>query len=117
MCQQFALLLAKTLVKLGYSSTAVAGEATYFNNGQKVFVWAHTWVRAGNEVIDGNVDILFENPVIPPTVSVRPYWGPVTAVPGDRHLRQDHSIQVPQDTDVDNIWWPELEVWLSKKKL
>lgn len=115
MCGQFALLLAMALTKLGYPARAVAGEATYFKEGKNVFSWEHAWVRVGNEVIDGNVDILFENPMVPSSVCVRPYWGPVSSVPNDRRLRQDHSSCVAEDTDVSNIWWPELDEWISQR--
>jgi hypothetical protein len=114
MCKQFALLLARALAELGHPARAVVGEATYFNEGKKLFSWRHAWVRIGDEVIDGNVDILFENPMIPKSVSVRPYWGLASAIPSDRRLRQDHSSRVTEDTDVSEIWWPELEVWLSQ---
>jgi hypothetical protein len=117
MCAQFALLLARALTKLGYPAHAVVGEATYFSEGKKIFSWAHAWVRVGNEVVDGNTDILFENPIIPKSVSVRPYWGAVTTVPNDRRLRQDHSSSVPDDIDVNETWWPELEQWLSQQSL
>lgn len=115
MCGQFALLLAMALTKLGYPARAVAGEAAYFKEGKKIFSWEHAWVRVESEVIDGNVDILYENPIIPPSVSVRPYWGLVSAVPNERRLRQDHSLRVAEDSDVSNIWWPELEKWISQR--
>ena len=115
MCRQFALLLAKALTKIGYPSRAVAGEAIYFNGGKKIYSWPHAWVRAGGEVVDGNVDSLFEKPTVPPEVKVSPYWGAVSAVPNDRRLRQDHSKIVLEDPDVDNIWWPELEAWLTQR--
>lgn len=117
MCAQLALLLARALTKLGCPASAVTGEATYFKNGQKLFSWKHSWVRASNEVIDGNVDILSENPVIPKSVAVQPYWGPPSLTPPDRRLRQDHSTPTAEDTDVNNIWWPELETWLNAECL
>lgn len=113
MCAQFSLLLARALTKHGYPASAVTGEATYFKNGQKIFSWKHSWVRTSNEVIDGNVDILSENPAIPKSVAVQPYWGPPSLTPPDRRLRQDHSARVPEDTDVNSIWWPELKAWLD----
>ena len=117
MCAQFSLLLARALTKLGYPSSAVTGEATYFQNGQNVFSWRHSWVRTGNELIDGNVDVLSENPVIPRSIAVQPYWGPPSLTPPDRRLRQDHSARTPEDLDVNNIWWPELEVWINAECL
>jgi len=32
-------------------------------------------VRIGDEVVDGNVDCLSENPLVPDIVRVAPYWG------------------------------------------
>ncbi len=113
MCQQFALLLARALQFKGLAAQAVPGEAIYFaGGGLRVFSWEHAWVRIGAEVVDGNVDSLFENPVVPKSVDCRPYWGPITAVPSDRKLRQRQSSSVAADSDVSNIWWPELEAWL-----
>ncbi len=40
--------------------------------------------------------------------------GGVKQVPNDRKLRKDMSIIIPNDLDVDNIWWPDLESWLKK---
>lgn len=112
MCQQFAVLLARALQFKGLNAQAIPGEAIYFADGSKVFSWEHAWVRIGAEVVDGNVDSLFENPVVPKSVNCQPYWGPITAVPSDRKLRPQQSSSVAEDPDVDNVWWPELEAWL-----
>jgi hypothetical protein len=45
----------------------------YGADGEEIFRWQHAWVRIGNEVIDGNVDCLAENPLVPKAVSVAPY--------------------------------------------
>ena len=103
MCQQFALLLARALQFKGLDAKAVSGEAIYFAGGSKVFSWEHAWVRIGAEVVDGNVDSLFENPVIPKSVKCRPYWGPITAVPSDRKLRPRQTSPVAADPDVDGV--------------
>jgi hypothetical protein len=108
MCNQFSLLLSRTLQYLGLSSQAVLGVAIYYADGKEIFRWNHAWVRIGNEVIDGNVDILSENPMVPKTVQVKPYWGPVEKTPKDRMLRQDHSRKISEDSDVEKIWWPDL---------
>jgi hypothetical protein len=112
MCQQFALLLARALQFKGLSAQAVPGEAIYFVAGSKVFSWEHAWVRIGAEVVDGNVDSLLENPIVPKSVDCRPYWGPITAVPLDRKLRPRQSSSVAADPDVNDVWWPELKAWL-----
>jgi hypothetical protein len=112
MCQQFSQLLAMALNKLGFPAKAVIGDSVYFINQKKVFSWKHSWVRIGNEVIDANVDILHENPFIPKSVKIKPYWGSVSEVPSDRRLHQDHSSKLAEDSDVNSIWWPDLEEWL-----
>jgi hypothetical protein len=109
MCIQFSMLLNPALVYLELPSKTIMGKAIYFNSGKEIFRWDHAWVRIGNEVIDGNVDILFENPAIPNTVDILPYWGPVNNIPQDRRLREDRNKSFPSDMDVDNIWWPELK--------
>lgn len=114
MCLQFANLLAKGLIHLGLSARAVVGEAIYSDaTGAELFRWRHAWVRVGDEVIDGNVDILAENPMVPPSVRVFPYWGPIRETPGDRHLREQRGERLSPDEDVDGIWWPELRQWLD----
>jgi hypothetical protein len=113
MCEQFAVLLALALSHLGIPAQAVTGEAIYYGaSGAILFRWPHTWARAGDEVIDGNVDILLENPVVPKAVTVAPYWGPISATPRDRKLRAQGGPPA-QDSDVQDIWWPELRAWLD----
>jgi hypothetical protein len=114
MCLQFADLLAKALTHLGLSARAVVGEAIYSDaTGAELFRWRHAWVRVGEEVIDGNVDILAENPMVPSSVRVLPYWGPIRETPSDRHLRERRGETLLPDEDVDAIWWPELRQWLD----
>jgi hypothetical protein len=43
-----------------------------FRGGREIFRWEHVWVRVGAEVIDGNVDSLFENPMVPSASAVQP---------------------------------------------
>ena len=75
------------------------------------------WVRVGDEVVDGNVDSLSENPMVPKTVTISPYWGPVKEILSDRRLREDRNAALPEDGDVNNIWWPELRDWLDHEFL
>lgn len=42
-----------------------------------------------------------------------PYWGPIKETPGDRKLRENHNCTVSADSDVSEIWWPELLEWLK----
>jgi len=114
MCLQFADLLGRALTFLNFPSRAVVGIAIYFDaKGTEIYRWRHAWVRVGEEVIDGNVDSTGENPLVPSTVSVRPYWGTVSCTPKDRRLRETTDDNLPEDEDVDNIWWPELKSWLE----
>ena len=114
MCMQFADLLQRALKQLGLESRVALGAATYYSAGREVFRWSHAWVRVGREVIDGNVDSLSENPAVPKEVSVSPYWGPIDETPVDRRLRQDNALALPLDTDVNDIWWPELSTWINR---
>ncbi|MCB8817392.1 hypothetical protein [Desulfosporosinus shakirovi] len=112
MCIQFASLLSLSLRSLGIQSREAFGKSYYYQNGKEVFVWEHAWVRIGKEVIDGNVDILYENPMFPSSIVVSPYWGVINQVPNDRKLVENKSKIYPEDEDVKNIWWPELQQWL-----
>lgn len=114
MCLQFADLLNRALTYMHFPSRAVVGTAIYYDsNGNEIWRWRHAWARAGDEVIDGNVDILAENPLVPTAVSVKPYWGSLAATPRDRRLREDPSASLPADEDVERYWWPDLNAWID----
>ena len=118
MCQQFATLLDRALEHLKFPSRAVGGWSLYYApNGEEIYRWKHAWVRVGNEVIDGNVDCLGENPRVPKVVRVSPYWGPITEVPSDRRLREDRGAVLLPDVDVDNTWCPDLQAWIDREIL
>ena len=115
MCMQFADLMQRALSRLNLPARSVIGTSIYFDgSGREIFRWQHAWVRVVDEAIDGNVDCLFENPVIPANVKVAPYWGPITTVPADRRLRESHGTRLPLDDDVSNVWWPDLAGWLDE---
>lgn len=113
MCIQFAGLLQRALVHLDLPARTVVGWAIYYSDRREIFRWQHAWVRVDEEVIDGNVDSLFENPIIPQAVDVAPYWGPIAETPADRKLCEDHGRNLPPDNDVSEIWWPELRASLD----
>ena len=115
MCLQFANLLQQSLCLFGLSARAVIGEAIYYANSCEVFRWDHAWVRINEEVIDANVDSLYENPAVPDTVKIAPYWGPIKLTPNDRKLKEKHGVKLPPDTDVSDIWWPDLEQWIKSQ--
>jgi hypothetical protein len=118
MCIQFAALLHRALSQLNFPSRPVVGTAIYYGGkGEELFRWKHAWVRIGDEVVDGNVDSLPENPLVPKSVSVAAYWGPIAEVPADRRLREDRGGMLPADVDVDSIWWPELQRWIDQEML
>ena len=112
MCIQFAMLMQKALTELDVDCRSVCGECMYYLKGKEIYRWKHSWVRVGKEVIDGNVDILFENPMVPDSVQVKPYWGPVSMIPRDRRLRESRGELLPPDEDIENIWWPDLRTQL-----
>jgi hypothetical protein len=118
MCLQFAALLDRALSHLKFPSRPAVGWAIYYGaKGEEIWRWRHAWVRIGDEVIDGNVDCLAENPLVPKAISVAPYWGPIREVPDDRRLREEHGTALPSDVDVDDIWWPELQQWIDGEML
>ncbi len=114
MCRQFASLLQRSLMEYGVRAKVVNGWAMYFENGKELFRWKHAWVRCGKEIIDCNSDILYENPLVPKKVNVKPYWSEVKNIPIDRRLREDKNAIEEIDSDVDNIWWPELKEYLKE---
>jgi len=115
MCLQFAQLLSNALVHMKFSARPVLGTAIYYDNrARELFRWSHAWVRVGQEVIDGNVDCLSENPLVPDSVQVLPYWGLIRETPADRMLREKSRENLNPDSDVRDIWWPELRAWLDE---
>lgn len=115
MCFQFASLLYRALNILGLKARPVVGTAIYYLNSQEIFRWKHAWVRVGQEVIDVNVDSIFENPMVPHELILKPYWGEITKTPKDRKLKESTNEVLPYDKDVLDIWFPELEKWLYTK--
>ena len=110
MCHQFAMLLNLSLNHLGIYSRVISGKATY-NNG---FSWVHYWVATKDEIIDGNTDSMTENPAVPNGLVPAPYWGRKFNLPKDRILKPKPNAKITKDTDVSNIWWPELKQWISQ---
>jgi len=86
MCVYFAVLLTDALKYMDYPAKSMIGKATYSSTDNKNinFSWDHAWVILDNEVIDGNVDMMAENPSIPNDISPKNYWGPIDDLPRDR---------------------------------
>ncbi|HEY9680370.1 MAG TPA: lasso peptide biosynthesis protein [Oculatellaceae cyanobacterium] len=117
LCFQFAELIQRALTHSGLPAKAVVGMARYLDRHETIlFEWRHAWVECGDEVIDGNVDILSENPFVPRTVSVRPYWGSISELPKDRTL-EPLPLSLPYDNDVETKWWPDLKTWWQTELL
>ncbi|NMR27445.1 hypothetical protein HH219_18205 [Pseudoalteromonas sp. NEC-BIFX-2020_015] len=112
MCQQFSMLLELSLNHLGVYAKTVSGKASYKND----FSWLHFWVITKDEIIDANTDSMEENPAVPEGLTPFPYWGVKDKLPADRKLKVKSNRKVLNDTDVTNIWWPELKLWLSQYK-
>jgi len=110
MCQQFATLLNLSLNHLGIYSKVMRGKATYSNG----FSWDHYWVTTKDEIIDANTDSMVENPAVPNDLIPAPYWGSKSNLPKDRKLKPKSNAKIPKDTDVKDIWWPELKKWVSQ---
>jgi hypothetical protein len=103
----------RALAHLNFPTRAVVGTAIYFSiKGEELFRWQHGWVRVGDEVIDGNTDCLFENPIFPREIAAAPYWGNFKEIPG-RRLREDRNVRLLDDNDVSDIWWSDLKRWLD----
>jgi hypothetical protein len=117
MCLQFASLLAQGLQFLGVDARPLTGKSFYFIDGKKCFDWVHGWVRAGDEIVDGNIDSTHENPLVPAALNLAPYWGPVQETPNDRKLVGGTATPIVADADVVNIWWPELKAWIERSPL
>lgn len=108
MCIQFAELLSRALRELRQPAIAFLGIAHYQGSNGKWFQWEHAWVVVGEELIDGNLDSLDENPIVPNSIRPRPYWGPISEMPCERRYEPRTPLVTGADPDVETIWWPEL---------
>ncbi len=113
MCRQFALLLSLALNYLNIDAKLTQGKSQYFKGNKKIFEWEHAWVRAGKEVIDGNIDSCSENPQFPNEINIHPFWGKISETPQDRFFKKTKSTFEFRDDDVENIWWIDLKQWLD----
>ena len=59
-------------------------------------------------------DTIKENQEIPKTVSVSPYWGPITETSADRHLHEALGVEIEFEPEVEK-WWFELKEWLDNQ--
>lgn len=114
MCIQFADLLVRALSRLNLPARAAVGKASYQRKNGTWFTWDHAWVLVSDELIDANVDSLDENIMVPSDVRPRPYWGPLSCLPVTHQYKEEASEKLPLDTDVQTIWWPELEKFLGE---
>jgi hypothetical protein len=117
MCKQFAYLLARALRELGIDAQALEGDATYGYGSGRRFKWQHAWVVAGDEVIDGNIDSVAENPAVPQQLRSHPpcpYWGARGSIPDGRRLPPTASSFRPSADDLGELemWWEDLRMWM-----
>jgi hypothetical protein len=115
MCVYFAILLRDALVKIGYTAQAILGSATYHSpiDSTKDFIWEHAWVNLDNEIIDGNIDSLVENPHVNSQAQIFPsaYWGTITELPNDRTLVPKQVISL--EWEIENTTVETLQDWRS----
>ncbi|AUO05299.1 hypothetical protein C0638_01285 [Paenibacillus sp. lzh-N1] len=120
MCIYFACLVRYALRLMGHKSDVYIGDGTYTNN-ETIFTWEHSWVVCGEYIIDGNVDSMVENPVVPYGLSPNPYWGRILEMPLDRSLTSERILTVADELDeLDDIyieWKKELKKFLKKQAM
>lgn len=122
MCIYFAVLLRHGLNFLGKPAEVHIGKATYIdhNNQDNRFEWDHSWVVSEEQLIDGNIDSMLENPMVPNGIAPAPYWGPIETTPSDRKLYSSRILDSSQDViELDEqeitMWKQRLEVALKDK--
>lgn len=113
MCIYSAILIADALRKMGFPANIQIGKATYYNphNKDDYFTWDHGWVIMDDELIDGNVDSMTENPAIPIKSGINPlaYWGKLKDVPKNRTFSMEKEID--DDWIRKNTDYEILKVW------
>lgn len=112
MCIYYAVLMRNALCKLGMDASVHIGEATYIASDKKSFTWDHAWVTYGDYIVDGNVDSMIENPMVPIGIDPDPYWGPINMLPKDRNYKSKR-ILIPQN-DTTELDKGEISNWNQK---
>jgi len=108
MCVLFAILLGDALKKLGAVPKIVIGKGVYTNSTRE-FTWDHAWVLICDEIVDGNVDSMVENPAVPEGVEPNNYWGALDDLPSDRKLTSNKEID--ENWIRENTTYEELQLW------
>lgn len=114
MCVYFAVLLRDALHLSGFHADVHLGKATYISLSDplKTYTWDHAWVVYDNYIVDGNVDSIVENPMIPFGIEPSPYWGPSNMSPGDRIFKTERILEPQFDTiELDE---KEITVWKGR---
>lgn len=111
MCVLSAIFLGDALKKLNMNPKVIIGKGTFINsqNPNNSFTWDHAWVLVDDEIIDGNVDSMIENPAVPIGIEPVNYWGLVDDLPSDRKLLIDKEID--EDWIRKNTSYDELQRW------
>lgn len=120
MCVQFAVLLERALHAMGVAARAVHGEAKYRKADGSWMTWPdHAWVRTDDdELIDGNIDSVTENPVMGDGLRPRSFWGPRLECPDDRQFPEGEPVTLdPNDADDVDNWWSQLDAWLRERDM
>lgn len=122
MCIYFAVLIRHGLNIIGIPANVHVGKAIYIdnNNQDNRFEWDHAWVVQEEQLIDGNIDSIIENPMVPNGISPAPYWGPIEETPSDRKLYSSRILDSSQDEiELDKqeitMWKQHLEITLKDK--
>ena len=110
------------LDRLGQGVVVELGKARY-SGGTESFEWDHAWVRhsKGLYVIDGNIDVLQENPFIADGINPLPFWGPFDQLPNDRLFSIERILppekdDVELDADLIRRWKLELDNRIGQRK-
>ena len=112
--------MASALKKLGRNPQIIIGKGVYIDpkDISNPFSWNHSWVVSENEVIDGNVDSMIENPLGPENIKPSNYWGEIKDLPKDRKLTKDKEIDekwIKENTSYEVVqeWRKQLDKRLS----
>lgn len=93
-CIYSAILLRNALRELyGKNVQALVGKAKYYDDkGNQKFEWGHGWLEYDNQIVDGNIDSLSENPKAPDDIRPKNYWGVKSSTPKDRKFEKTQII-------------------------
>jgi len=113
-------LLRRGLMLFGIRSEVEIGKTQYNGSSGQRFELDHAWIRTeSDDIVDGNIDVLAENPYAPNGLEPHAYWGPRELLPSDRVFSKTGELNPDREDfelDMEDIrrWWSLLTTEIAQ---